>query len=941
YGFENTESIRELDEYIIAADLKRRTYNGTVFDTPEDMKRAMANELELQALCVNLGALDEDELRDLAKHINGVTADDATRSKYLVKVKIAQNRVEESMLEQLCLSLPMMDANETVALRNQVANSGYAESVVKPKLADINDHLNATLRAELDNIVSKLDTMTDDAISVAAEAVASDRYPAVLSEHYLRIIENHAENKIKSEIEAVYSNADSLDLAGLKDVKEQLSSERFPKKYTAIFIADIDERIANYEKNEVTKLFENIDFADSDELDKICSIIEERNFSPALLEPYAGRIDARRQEICDEELTAMCSDIENMPQEKLDDIKYAVSSSDKYSESLVEKVLDRIERRECELKNTELAELCKYIFDMDQDKLDELKNVLTSGKYDESLTSIYLKKVAEREGEIRRSELEELCEGIEELTEEQLLDLRADITGNERFADIAQPYCDKIDTCIENLKYKEFNALLDTVDTMDPDALESFRRDMESRRGELGEDLYARSEERAAARANAIELEKLDAIIADIDSFDVAGATAAINEINAGSFTQEHKAEYVDKLENKINELYTKDLDSFTDGIDDMNKEQLTAVIAKISDYNCPAENKAEYIHKAEKQISSLAEKEIRDICGDISTLSVKKCFDIIIRIRTLSLDDSIKNQYLDSIEAHILALKEEEQRDYLTFLKSKINELNVSTVSFLVPSISNLFYQKYGEASKTYVSSGRYELPIFMHENDASNGFTLTTEYFYYISKGVFNRIKIDELVSFQPKKGLMGTSVIVTERNGNTSEITCAINKQSIDTTTKAMTALISYIKDKRSAERMKELLENAVNERAQDIEVPKAEPVKEAVPVQAAEAPAAEVTAAPEPEAPAEEIQAETAPEEAVEMPVEVPAEEAAPAEEVAAETAPAEEPAETATEPTETAAEPAEEAPKVKFCDQCGAKISSPTAKFCAECGNKLF
>jgi len=28
------------------------------------------------------------------------------------------------------------------------------------------------------------------------------------------------------------------------------------------------------------------------------------------------------------------------------------------------------------------------------------------------------------------------------------------------------------------------------------------------------------------------------------------------------------------------------------------------------------------------------------------------------------------------------------------------------------------------------------------------------------------------------------------------------------------------------------------------------------------------------------------------------------------------------------------------PKIKFCDQCGAKIASETAKFCAECGNKL-
>ena len=58
YGFEDTTYINELENYITDMDLKRRSYNGTVFDTEEDMKRAMSNELELQALCIDLSALD-------------------------------------------------------------------------------------------------------------------------------------------------------------------------------------------------------------------------------------------------------------------------------------------------------------------------------------------------------------------------------------------------------------------------------------------------------------------------------------------------------------------------------------------------------------------------------------------------------------------------------------------------------------------------------------------------------------------------------------------------------------------------------------------------------------------------------------------------------------------------------------------------------------------
>ena len=271
-----------------------------------------------------------------------------------------------------------------------------------------------------------------------------------------------------------------------------------------------------------------------------------------------------------------------------------------------------------------------------------------------------------------------------------------------------------------------------------------------------------------------------------------------------------------------------------------------------------------------------------------------------------MALDDTVKNKYLDMIESHIMELKNNEQRTYITFLKQKIDEFNVSTANFLVPTLSNLFYPKYDEACKNYISVGRYELPIFLHDNSGDNGFALTTEYFYFINKGVFNRIKIDDIVSFQAKKSFVSTSIVVTERNGNTNEINCAINKNTIDGTAKAMTALVNYIRDQRSAEKMKELLENAVKERTQEIPV--------AAINEAANEASAPKTETAEPTAEAVEEKTESA-EKAEETPVVEEAEEKADE-------------------------QPASEEPKPRFCDQCGARITSPNAKFCAECGNKL-
>ena len=125
--------------------------------------------------------------------------------------------------------------------------------------------------------------------------------------------------------------------------------------------------------------------------------------------------------------------------------------------------------------------------------------------------------------------------------------------------------------------------------------------------------------------------------------------------------------------------------------------------------------------------------------------------------------------------------------------------------------------------------------------------------------------------------------------------------------------MTAIVNHIRDKRSAEHMKELLENAVNERTQEIAIPAAAIVP------------------PQPEEPKPtEVKVEETKEESIDInEVSKEENEESSSEENTEET------------PEEKSNEPTPEESKVRFCDQCGAKITSANAKFCAECGNKLF
>lgn len=927
YSFATPGFISDLDTYIHDIDLKRRSYNGTVFDTPEDMKRAMANELELQALCIDLGALDESELVDLRKHINGLTTDEATKAKYLVKVKIAMNRVEESVLAQKCLGLAMLDVDETIKLKNEIEKADYAESVVKPVIADVKDRLLTAEKEELEKLTGKMADMKDTELSQLCEVIGSDRYDEALRKTFIKKVADFKENRIKTDIEKICKGMEDFTLQQINEAKSKLKNSGYGEKYIFGMLAELDKLAADYQKREAAKLFENISIATAEQLADIKKKLDEAKYPQSVLEPYEGMIEAREKALLDDEINSLCGGIDQLDEEKLTKLKADINNPEKkYDPELVAKYNEDIARRSCELKNSELAERCKYIFSMEQDKLNEIKEVLLSGKYDEDISTLYLKKVTERETELRREELAKMCENIGSAETEALEKLKADIVADEKYIGICDEFIAKINARLSEIKLAEFNKKLESVNEMDNEALDKFRAEMSEQQSEIGEELYNQAIAKADERANNIELAKLDEIISGIDEFTVEQCENASAIISAGEFKPENAEKYTDLLDERVENIYLSMLDEAIAGFENMDKEQLTAASQKVAALDCPSELKQPYIYKLDKAVEELAEKEIRKLCGDIGSLSIRKATDIKLKINVMSAEPVLKNQYLDALDAHIMALEESEQKEYLAFLSEKMQEFDVPKIAFLVPDVSNLFYTKYDEACKSYVSAGRFELPLFMHEVDSKNGFTLTTDFLYVFTNGQLTRIKIEDIASFQTKKALISSSITVTERSAHSSELPSGgFDKKALEPTSKAMTALVSYINEKRSAEHMKEL-EIAAQEKAREaIEKEAAAAAKLAAEKAAEEARlAAEAKAAEEAKIAAEKSAAEA-------KAVENGAEEAKTDDEKTSE-----KPDENKTTTSEV--KPAEE--EARFCDQCGAKIVNPKAKFCAECGNKL-
>ncbi len=825
YGIDSRECIEELSQHIEVMDKERRTFNGTLFNTPEEKKLAVKNEAYIQDLCVDLSALNENELNSLNEHIENTTLDVNTKSKYQLKVKLALNNVQSSMLEQRCLKLPLMTLDEITELREKIVSEDYPEAVVKPFEAKIRDAYSTAQTEEIEALLAGSENFSDVQLDGISSKLVSGRYDAGIAEYYVQKIDEIKDKNIRSKVAALVEGYENMNKEELQALVEKLDDDAYPKHLTGPLTAKIVNTLNNYELNEAAKMFEGVDIATEEQLEAMKKIISEKQFTDEILAPYIAKVEQREKILLDEELVDMCRDIDTMSQEELDELKSAITNSEKnFDEQLVGKYLDKIAQKSCELTNSELAELCKYIFSMEQEELDELKEKLADDKYDKEFTDVYYRKIAEREQELLILELDGLCADISEKTIPELEELKNEILDNEEYNDICDKYIIDINDRIEAIRLAEYKEKVNSVAEMTAEEVVEFRAYAEEKREEIGDELYNASIEAADIRDDELENEALEVLCEGIEEYDFEKAESIKAELEAGTYNAEKIVPYIEKIESRILELHTEELESYVDGIDSMSKEDIIKAQIKVQDYDngCPTELREKYNKIAEAALADIADREVRELCGDINTLSAKKSSELIRKLDNMPLDPEAKTKYIDALDNHIADLKSDESKVYIKYLSDKMSEFGINVVHLCVPGMSNLFDAKYSSACSTYVSTGRYELPILVHEGNAGEGFTMTTEYLYIGDRGEKIKIKIDDIASFQAKKSLMSSILTSVERNGNTNEIPNALNKNVVENVAKVLTALVSFVHDQRSAEHMKEMLENAVQEKAMQAQI-----------------------------------------------------------------------------------------------------------------------
>ncbi|MDR0946881.1 MAG: zinc-ribbon domain-containing protein [Ruminococcus sp.] len=815
YGEAASEVLLTLDEYIKAGEITARTYNGTVFDTEEAAREAVKAELDVKELCDNLSALTRTELKNLRRYIMDLTLDRSTKAKYLVKIKTALNNSDQSELEQITLGLPLAGIAECEKMLGEITDGGF-DTVIARKFTDkINAKLFSLRCAAAADSFADIQNMNMSELN-SAESSLKNIADKFIKRHYAEKIDNAKSRILKDEIKNLSQGYEDLDKKSLFELAKKLSDvDKYPERLTYKILSKINKFIEAFDANQVKKLFSGIENASMDDLERIQKSANE--YDIALTAEYLPKINERRNVLLDEELLKITDGVEDADEKKLTEIKDTLNKQrEKFNLKSIEKQYERITMRENELKGSEIATLCKPVSYAEKDELSEIKAKLTNGSFEDELIKPYLSKILEREKEILRDEMFESIGDIAafedlETIEKQIAELR----DSEKYAEFAPEAIERLETRRREIKSANFKIRLGKISEMTETELNEITAELAGKASEFRSDEIDKIHAQIDSRLEELDAIALSELESSIEDLGIEESQTQLEALGDGRYSYEQVSGIISKLKKHIDYLFTVEMDKITQGIGEMSKLELSALIEEVSALPYPDDIKTRYIRMIERKITNINEAEIEAIIGHISILNEKQATDIIRRITLMKTDEDLKTRYIDKLEAHIIKLREEEAQKYVAVMQESMRDFAVTPAMLCIPG-NALFPNKVDIAADTYASIGRYEQALAVTDvQNSDEASLLTTDYLYCRTKsGTISRTKIDDIEEIKVKKTLLSASMQCRTKT-ETFDVPNGFDKKNLDAIAKILTEIIVIIKDKHSVERLKQIEANSAKQ------------------------------------------------------------------------------------------------------------------------------
>ncbi len=326
-----------------------------------------------------------------------------------------------------------------------------------------------------------------------------------------------------------------------------------------------------------------------------------------------------------------------------------------------------------------------------------------------------------------------------------------------------------------------------------------------------------------------VEQNELQSLCANVENMEINELEALLRIIDDGGYQQKYSASYITMINNRIEHLQYLELEALTTGKEEMNKQELMDLYAKLEqgeynpkfikkfllDVRMLIENRKyvevmeltadvfdkskEEVHNIEKAVEDtgysqgilmvprkkIIDKkfefdmcELIDGCNDFDGLSNEQADALIANVNEKTYSQKSKNIYLDRVSQRKMNIALANVSKLSAYFVQLANKYGVGGGDILVASKSDAFMVAYRTLKNAYPTSGEYDIPAFI----MNGGVNISISYKYcYLNSGSKQALlELSNINGLKTVKKLFMESLVMELKDGSTIPVSGSINKQ-----------------------------------------------------------------------------------------------------------------------------------------------------------------
>ena len=334
---------------------------------------------------------------------------------------------------------------------------------------------------------------------------------------------------------------------------------------------------------------------------------------------------------------------------------------------------------------------------------------------------------------------------------------------------------------------------------------------------------------RIDAQSDIVEQNELKSICANVENMQMNELEGAMKVIEAGNYQQKFSAPYINKINNRVEQLQFMELEEMTAKKDDLDKSELEELYGKLEQggynpkfvkkfmldirkriehkkYNEVIELTKNVFNKNKEEVLELenevnntgysqgilalprkkiADKkfefdmfELIEMCNDFDNLSNEDVDKLIQDVKEKELGQKSTSIYLDRLYQRKLNIALANVSKLATYFVQVANKYGVGGGDILVASKSDAFMGAFRALKNAYPTSGEYDIPAFIMNGSVS--IAMSYKYCYLNHGNKQALIEITNINTFKTVKKFLMESLVVELKDGSTVPISGSINKQ-----------------------------------------------------------------------------------------------------------------------------------------------------------------